>query len=260
MRLAQTTPEPLAFLKLLAHDIRWRILLALARSDFRVEELVQQIKQPPNLVSYHLKHLRLQRLVTQRRSSADGRDIYYSLNLDQFRQLYFATGEALHPGVSEPVNQPHPQAETLAYSPTRVLFLCTHNSARSQMAEGLLRTSGGNKVEVFSAGSEPASIHPLAIKVMARIGVDLQGHRTKHFDEFLGQNFDYIITVCDRVREVCPVFPGDPQPIHWSFPDPAAIEGDLETQEKGFRETAQQLKARIELLLLMIERSRKERK
>ena len=260
MRLAQITPQPLAFLKLLAHDIRWRILLALARSDFRVEELVKQIKQPPNLISYHLKRLRLQQLVTQRRSSADSRDIYYSLNLDQFRQLYFEAGQALHPGVSEPVNQPHPQGETLAASPTRVLFLCTHNSARSQMAEGLLRASGGDKVEVFSAGSEPTSIHPLAIKVMGRIGVELREHRVKHFDEFIGQSFDYIITVCDRVREVCPVFPGEPKEIHWSFPDPAAIEGTAKTQEKGFGETAQQLKTRIELLLLMIERNRQEKR
>jgi protein-tyrosine-phosphatase len=128
------------------------------------------------------------------------------------------------------------------------------------MVEGLLRTSGGDQVEVFSAGSEPTSIHPLAIKVMSKLGIDLSSHRVKHFDEFSGQTFNYIITVCDRVREVCPVFPGDPQQIHWSFPDPAAIEGDLQTQEKGFRETAQQLKARIELLLLMIERSRKEKK
>jgi len=260
MRLAQTTPQPLAFLKLLAHDIRWRILLALAGSDFRVEELVKQIKQPPNLISYHLKRLRLQRLVTQRRSSADGRDIYYSLNLDQFRQLYFETGQALHPGVNDPVNQTHLQVDTLPQSPTRVLFLCTHNSARSQMAEGLLRIFGGDRVEVFSAGSEPTSIHPLAIKVMAKIGVDLRERRVKHYDELAGQTFDYIITVCDRVRELCPVFPGDPQQIHWSFPDPAAIEGNLQTQEKGFGETAQQLKIRIDLLLLMIERSRKEKK
>jgi ArsR family transcriptional regulator, arsenate/arsenite/antimonite-responsive transcriptional repressor / arsenate reductase (thioredoxin) len=260
MRLAQTTPQPLTFLKLLAHDIRWRILMALSTSDFRVEELVKQIKQPPNLISYHLKRLRLQRLVTQRRSSADGRDIYYSLNLDQFRQLYFEAGQALHPGVSDPAYQTHLQIDTLPDSPARVLFLCTHNSARSQMAEGLLRTLGGDKVEVFSAGSEPTSIHPLAIKVMANIGVDLREHRTKHFDEFAGQTFDYIITVCDRVRELCPVFPGDPKQIHWSFPDPAAIEGNLQTQEKGFGETSQQLKIRIDLLLLMIDRSRKEKR
>src|SRR5687768_7863672 len=184
MRLAQVTPQPLVFLKLLAHDIRWRILLALAQSDFRVEELVKQIKQPPNLISYHLKRLRLQRLVTERRSTADGRDIYYSLNLDQFRQLYFETGQALHPGLSDPISQPHSQAEAIAGSPIRVLFLCTHNSARSQMAAGLLRNLGGDKVEVFSAGSEPTAIHPLAIKAMAGIGIDLRKHRVKHLDEF----------------------------------------------------------------------------
>lgn len=260
MRLAQVTPQPLVFLKLLAHDIRWRILLALAQSDFRVEELVKQIKQPPNLISYHLKRLRLQRLVTERRSTADGRDIYYSLNLDQFRQLYFETGQALHPGLSDPISQPHSQAEAIAGSPIRVLFLCTHNSARSQMAEGLLRNLGGDKVEVFSAGSEPTAIHPLAIKAMAGIGIDLRKHRVKHLDEFAGQTFDYIVTVCDRVREVCPVFPSDPEKIHWSFPDPAAIEGDLQSQEKGFQETAHQLTVRIKYLLLVIERNRKEKR
>lgn len=260
MRLAQTPPEPLAFLKLLAHNIRWQILLALARSDYRVEELVKQIKQPHNLISYHLKQLRLQRLISERRSTADGRDVYYSLNLEEFRQMFFETGQALHPALSHPTSQTYPQTETIIYSPAGVLFLCTHNSARSQMAEGLLRTFGGDKVEVFSAGSEPTSIHPLAIKVMANIGVDLREQRVKHYDEFAEQTFDYIITVCDRVRELCPVFPGDPRQIHWSFPDPAAIEGNLQTQEKGFAETAQQLKIRIDLLLLMIDRNRKEKR
>lgn len=111
MRAAQAKTRPLEFLKLLAHDIRWRILLALSRSDHRVEELVKQIKQPHNLISYHLKRLRLQQLVTERRSSADARDIYYSLNLDRFRQMYSETGQALHPGVSEPVSMPQPQTK-----------------------------------------------------------------------------------------------------------------------------------------------------
>lgn len=260
MKLAQAAPEPLTFLKLLAHDIRWRILLALSRSDRRVEELVKQTKQPHNLVSYHLKRLRLQRLVTERRSTADGRDIYYSLDLDQFRKLYIETGQSLHPALSNSDPELHSQDTTLASSPIRVLFLCTHNSARSQMAEGLLRKLGGDQVEVYSAGSEPTSIHPLAIKVMASAGIDLRQHRVKHLNEFLGQNFDYIITVCDQVREVCPVFPGDPEQIHWSFPDPAAIEGGLQTQENSFRDTANQLTIRINFLLLMMQRNQKERK
>ncbi len=258
MRAVQTKTLPLQFLKILAHDIRWRILLALSRSDHRVEELVKQIKQPHNLISYHLRRLRLQQLVTERRSSADARDIYYSLNLDQFRQLYHETGQALHPGVREPLSALQPQTKTVSEAPVRVLFLCTHNSARSQMAEGLLRELSHNKLEVFSAGTEPAGVHPLAIKVMAGRGIDLRIHRSKHLDEYLGQDFDYVITVCDRIREVCPIFPGEPEHIHWSFPDPAAIEGSLKTQERGFEDTARQLTTRIQYLLLMIERRLKE--
>lgn len=260
MRAAQTKTHPLAFLKLLAHDIRWRILLSLSRSDRRVEELVKQIRQPHNLISYHLKRLRLQQLVSERRSSADAREIYYSLSLDRFREMYLETGQALHPGVSEPLSAPQAQTKTLSESPVRVLFLCTHNSARSQMAEGLLRELGHNKIEVFSAGGEPTSVHPLAVKVMSGRGIDLSTHRSKHMDEYLGQDFDYVITVCDRIREVCPIFPGEPEHIHWSFPDPAAIEGGLKTQESGFEDTARQLTVRIQYLLLMIERRRRESK
>jgi len=259
MRVAQAQNVPLEFLKLLAHDIRWRILLALSRSDQRVDELVKQIKQPYNLISYHLKRLRLQHLVNERRGSADARDIYYSLNLDQFRRLYLETGQALHPGVSEPDSAPKPQATTLFEHPVRVLFLCTHNSARSQMAEGILRDLGGNRVEVSSAGSEPTSIHPLAIKVMSGRGIDLRTHRSKHLEDFLGQKFDYVITVCDWVREVCPIFPGDPKQIHWSFPDPVAVESNLKNQESSFEKTARELTVRIQYFLLMIERKQGEK-
>jgi protein-tyrosine-phosphatase len=254
MRTTTVFPQPPIFLKLLAHDIRWRILLSLVKSDYRVNELVRLIKQPPNLISYHLKRLRLKELVTERRSSADSRDIYYSLNLDQFRQLYFEAGQALHPAFGEQKELLHVQVA----SPVRVLFLCTHNSARSQMAEGLLRKMGGNKVEVFSAGSEPTSIHPLAIKTMSSRGVDLQTHRSKHLQEFVGQDFDYVISVCDKVREICPIFPGSPEHIHWSFPDPAAIEGNTQTQLHGFEETARGLTTRIQYLLLMIDRRQRD--
>jgi protein-tyrosine-phosphatase len=257
MRTVYAAPQLLDFLKLLAHDIRWRILLALAQSDHRVEELVKQLRQPHNLLSYHLKKLRQQKLVTERRSSADARDIYYSLNLSQFRQLYIEAGATVHPALSEPAEQTSTETETIPAHAARVLFLCTHNSARSQIAEGLLRAVGGKKVEVFSAGSEPTSIHRLAIKVMASRGIDLTQQKSKHVNEFIGHKFDYVITVCDRVRESCPVFPGDPEQIHWSFPDPAAIEGSLEKQESAFEETAREMTNRIQYLLLMIDRAQK---
>src|SRR6476659_7014083 len=130
MSATALSQQPPAFLKLLAHDMRWRLVSALARSDHRVNELVRLLDQPMNLVSYHLKQLRDQRLVTERRSSADGRDVYYSLDLDLLRTRYFAAVAALHPALatSDITNVVLPAPRT---SPARILFLCTHNSARS---------------------------------------------------------------------------------------------------------------------------------
>ncbi len=260
MRTAQIKQQPLDFLNLRAHDIRWRILLNLAQSDRKVEELVKQIKQPHNLISYHLKLLRRKELVSEHRSSADRRDIYYSLDLERFRSLYFQAGITLHPALANTETQARPEEVSRNHPKIRILFLCTHNSARSQMAEAILRKIGGDQVEVFSAGNEPTPVHPLAIQVMSQIGMDISQQKPKHLNQFLGQNFDYIVTVCDRVRESCPVFPGDPEQIHWSFPDPAAVAGDPATREKAFSDTASQLRVRIEYLLLMIERSQKEDK
>jgi arsenate reductase (thioredoxin) len=107
----------------------------------------------------------------------------------------------------------------------RVLILCTGNSARSQMAEGLLRNMAGDRFEVFSAGTRPVGLNPLAVEVLREIGIDISHHRSKSADEFAGQHFDYVITVCDNARESCPVFPGAAQQIHHSFPDPAAFSG-----------------------------------
>jgi arsenate reductase (thioredoxin) len=117
----------------------------------------------------------------------------------------------------------------------RVLILCTGNSARSQMAEGLLRAFGGERVEVFSAGTNPSIVRPEAIAVMSELGVDLSGHHSKHVREFDGQHFDYVITVCDNANESCPVFPGDTERMHWSFPDPAAIEASETERLAAFR-------------------------
>jgi protein-tyrosine-phosphatase len=239
-------------LKLLANDLRWTILTTLAHSDRRVQELVALAGQPQNLVSYHLRQLRNRKLVSERRSSADSRDVYYSINLDELRADYLAAGAALHPALSEP--EATPQARS--GEPARVLFLCTHNSARSQMAEGILRHITAGRVVALSAGSAPSQLHPFAAQVLAARGIDIGAQRPKHLDEFMGQHFDYIVTVCDRVREACPTFPGDPERIHWSFPDPAATEGPPDVQIAAFEQIARQLATRIRYLLTLIEREK----
>ena len=127
----------------------------------------------------------------------------------------------------------------------RVLILCTGNSARSQMAEGLLREIGGDAFEVFSAGVAPSHVRPLAIEAMKEIGIDISRHRSKSLDEFLGQEFAYVITVCDNANERCPVFPGAVKLIHWSIEDPAAAAGDDDAQLEVFRRVRQELERRL---------------
>ncbi|MCY4146978.1 MAG: arsenate reductase ArsC [Chloroflexi bacterium] len=116
----------------------------------------------------------------------------------------------------------------------RVLILCTANSARSQMGEGLLRELAGGRVDVFSAGAKPASVNPYATRVMRLRGIDISAQSSEHIDQYLAQPFDYVITVCDNAAESCPVFPGAARRIHWSFPDPAAVKGDDEAVLAAF--------------------------
>lgn len=127
----------------------------------------------------------------------------------------------------------------------RVLILCTGNSARSQMAEGLLRHLAGDRFEVESAGIEPSFVRPQAIKVMSEIGIDISWHRSKSTDEFLGQSFDYVITVCDNAKEQCPVFPGKATRIHWSFDDPAAATGAEKEKLAVFRQVRDEIKEKL---------------
>ena len=124
----------------------------------------------------------------------------------------------------------------------RVLILCTGNSARSQMAEGLLRHDFGDRFDVFSAGTKPSHVRPEAIKAMSELGIDLSGHRSKHVDEFVGQEFSYVITVCDNAKESCPIFPGKTQRIHWSFEDPAGVQGSEEERLAAFRKIRDQIR------------------
>ena len=135
------------------------------------------------------------------------------------------------------------------HSKSKVLILCTGNSARSQLAEGLFRHAGGDRYEVFSAGTKPSVVRPEAIAVMREIGIDIAGHRSKSVDEFAGQQLDLVITVCDNAKESCPVFPGGTQRLHWPFPDPAAVAGSEEQRLAAFRSIRDQIRTRIQLFL-----------
>ena len=128
----------------------------------------------------------------------------------------------------------------------RVLILCTGNSARSQMAEGLLRHDAGNVYEAFSAGIKPSHVRPEAVAVMRELGIDISGHRSKSVDEFAGQDFDYVITVCDNAKQSCPIFPAKTRYVHWSIEDPAAAQGSEEEILTAFRRARDELRGRLQ--------------
>jgi arsenate reductase len=133
--------------------------------------------------------------------------------------------------------------------PLRVIFVCTHNSARSQMAEGMLRAWGGDRFEVFSAGTEATRVRPEAIAVMAEIGIDIGGQASKTLEPFLGESFGWLITVCDQAREACPTLPGVRNQAHWSIEDPSGIEGAEETRLQAFRAARDELRNRVRAFL-----------
>lgn len=252
--LLQPDVAPPAFLQLAGHPLRWRLLSELARSDRLVQELAGLVGEAQNLVSYHLGKLRDARLVSARRSAADRRDTYYGLDLPRFGALLSTTGGALHPGL----RLAPPQRDD-ALAGAKVLFLCTGNSARSQMAEALARALSGGAIEAVSAGSHPKVLHPNAVRVMAEdYGLDIGGQASKSLDLFADQHFDWVISLCDRVREACPEFPDHPEAVHWSIPNPATGEPDDVTYPL-FRQTAAELSNRIGFLIAaMADRTPKE--
>jgi arsenate reductase len=136
----------------------------------------------------------------------------------------------------------------------RVLFLCTHNSARSQMAEGLLRRLAGDRFEVYSAGTEATSVRPEAVVAMAELGLDISGQESETLERYLGEPFDHVITVCDDANEACPVFPGAKNRLHWSFRDPSRVAGSDEERLAMFREVRDEIRARIERELVPADR------
>ena len=242
---------PPAFLQLAGHPRRWQLLHELARRDRQVRELTNVLGTPQSLVSYHLARLRAGRLVSMRRSSADGRDAYYRIDLARCRELLTAAGGALHPGLA--LAPPARDGDAARGRRARILFLCTGNGTRSQVAEALLQHLAGDAVEVHSAGSHPKSVHPNAVAVMRERGIDLSAKQSKHLGRFARRRFDYVVTLCDRVREVCPEFPGGPERIHWSIADPA-LEGDTDEESyPAFARTAAEIEDRVQFLMHVIQ-------
>jgi len=254
--VGQRESTPPRFLGLAGHPVRWRLLSELARSDRRVGELCELAGRRQSLVSYHLRQLRDGGLVSIRRSAADGRDTYYVLDLPRCGQLLSSTGASLHPGLaSAPLSRTGRDRRPVI---TRVLFLCTGNSARSQIAEALTERLSHGTIGAVSAGSHPKPLHPHAVRVMRERGIDLTGRRSKHMGEFAAERFDYVISLCDRVREVCPEFPGGPELIHWSIPDPAREPGSDEETLPAFERTAAELSTRVGFLIEAIEQTTRQ--
>ena len=254
--MAPSSQAPPAFVRLAAHPLRWRLLTELAVSDYRVRELAMLAGEPQNLVSYHLRLLRDGGLVTSTRSSFDGRDSYYHLDLDRCAELLADTGAALHPALrSEPA--PRLPSVDLRRSPrVGVLFVCTGNSARSPIAQALLHHRTGGQVEVASAGTVPRPrLHPYAVRVLREeFGIDIRDQHPRHVDTVTGRRFDCVVSLCDKAREACPDLPDRPRRVHWSIPEPAPT-----TSYSAFKHTATGIETRIRHLLPVLTdiRSRK---
>ena len=230
---------PPAFVRLAGHPLRWRLLAALAESDYRVRELVTLVGEPQNLVSYHLRLLRDGGLVTAARSSFDGRDTYYHLDLARCADALAATGAALHPALRPDAGPSAPTRRRVA-----VLFVCTGNSARSPIAEALLRHHTAGRVQATSAGTHPKpEFHPNTARVLAEtFGIDVSDRRPRPVNTMTRRRFDHVITLCDKAREACPEFANTPRRTHWSIAEPPA-------DYSHFHNTATDIEARIRHLL-----------
>jgi ArsR family transcriptional regulator, arsenate/arsenite/antimonite-responsive transcriptional repressor / arsenate reductase (thioredoxin) len=234
-------PEPPEFVRLVSHPLRWRIVAELARSDLRVRELVAG--EPQNLVSYHLRLLRDGGLVTSRRSSFDARDSYYHLDLDRCATALMGLGLAIHPALRMT------SAPARRTGSSSVLFVCSGNSARSPIAEALLRHRAGKRVRVTSAGTRPKDrIHPHAVRVLREhYDIHIDGQLPRPLDTTHGTRFDRVITLCDKAREAIPDAEDWPR-VHWSIPDPAATDRPRATYS-AFVAAAAEINTRVRQLL-----------
>jgi protein-tyrosine-phosphatase len=232
-------------LNLLGHELRWQLAGHLSRSDLKVGELTAATGEAQNLVSYHLRVLRDAGIVRERRSSADGRDIYYSLDRRAVSASLLGAVAAINPGAEQ-----SPSAESedrrVTGRPASVLFLCTGNSARSQIAEVMLRHLGRRRILVRSAGTHPVGVHPQVNKVLRARDIPVGNLRSKSVAEFAGEAFDYIVTLCDVARTEPIDFVGKPRLVHWSIPDPVATQGGNAAVAVAFDRVADAIKTRVE--------------
>jgi ArsR family transcriptional regulator, arsenate/arsenite/antimonite-responsive transcriptional repressor / arsenate reductase (thioredoxin) len=236
-----------ALMRMASHPLRWAVLTELAAGDRRVRELAAAVGEPQNLVSYHLRLLRSAGLVDARRSSFDGRDSYYRLDVSRCAGAFGEAAAALHPAL----------AHAPAVKPPRrsVLFLCTGNSARSPMAAALLEKKGQGRIRAASAGSHPkSSVHRNAVRVMREMyDIDLGGGRPQPLTAVHRRRFDQVITLCDKVREYARDH-GLATTMHWSVPDPSIAANSDRNSYPEFRRVASELNSRIDFLLPVLAR------
>jgi ArsR family transcriptional regulator, arsenate/arsenite/antimonite-responsive transcriptional repressor / arsenate reductase (thioredoxin) len=231
-------------LRLLGHDIRWELASRLIWSDLKVGELTAATGLAQNLVSYHLRLLREAGVVRERRSAADARDVYYSLDRRAVTAGLQSALTSISPGSPRLAARASKQSPALG-SQASVLFLCTGNSARSQIAEVMLRQLARRRVSVRSAGTHPVGVHPQVHHVLAARGMPSTNLRSKPVAEVAHQPFDYVITLCDVARSEPIELSGRPRRAHWSIPDPVTVSGGGKAVVRAFDETASEIEMRV---------------
>lgn len=233
-----------SILQVLGHDLRWQLVSHLRGSDLKVGELAVATGEAQNLVSYHLRLLRDAGVVRERRSSADGRDIYYSIDRRATTAGLLEALAAFSPGKERPAPGGLKELRVVGRLAS-VLFLCTGNSARSQIAEAMLRELAGRHVFVRSGGTHPVGVHPQVQVVLASREVGVGSLRSKSVTEFGGQAFDYVISLCDIARTESIELTGKPRLVHWSIPDPVSTSGGRSRVAAAFDEVANEIEARV---------------
>jgi ArsR family transcriptional regulator len=238
-----STADALQILKLLADSRRWQLLTELRLSDRQVGELVARTGLPQNLVSYHLGLLRQAGFVQVHRSDADGRAVYYGLDSAALQAAQQQIAAGLHLA---------PAAASSALPALRVVFLCTGNSVRSQMAEGWLRHLSQGRLAVQSAGTRPRQVDPRAVRAMVEAGVDISQQRSKGLDMLAPPPPDIVVTVCDNAREECTPALAAPVQLHWSIPNPKRLLADIGDEQVVARMLRDQVRERVAGLLALL--------